>query len=149
MFPGSSPQGRAPRSNTGNMVTTDPISDMLIRLKNGYMARKSEVLIPWSKTREAIANLLVREKYLAESKVKTTGAKKEITAKLRYEKKIPVLTDVKIISKPSLRIYVKRNKIQRVVNGLGIAIISTPAGLLTDKEARQKGLGGEVICEIW
>lgn len=131
------------------MVTTDPISDMLIRIKNGYLARKNEVLIPWSKTREAIANLLAREKYLTEVKIKTSGAKKEIITKLLYEKKVPALTDVKIVSKPSIRIYVKKSKIQRVVNGLGIAIISTPAGLLTDKEAREKGLGGELICEIW
>ena len=124
------------------MVTTSsPISDMLIRVKNGYLAKNRDVVVPWSKIKEAIAKILVKQGYLESAEVK------DHTLFLKTKK--GSFTDVKIVSKPSLRVYVGKNDLPRVLGGLGFAIISTPFGLLTDKEARKKGLGGEVICEIW
>lgn len=117
------------------------VADMLIRIKNSYLAGSGEVLVPLSKINERIAKLLVKEGYLEAQKVKD----KELVLTLKKG----ALTDIKIISHPSLRVYVKKNQLPRVLGGLGIAVISTPAGLLTDKEARSRGLGGEVICEIW
>ncbi len=122
---------------------------MLIRIKNGYLANKSEVPVPWSKTKESVANLLIKQGFLDSQEISTDGSKKELTLKLKYDHKKSALTDVKIVSRPGLRIYVKRSQLPRVLGGLGIAIVSTPAGLLTDNEARHRGLGGEVICEVW
>jgi len=133
-------------------MLTDSISDLLIRIKNGYLARQKRVTIPYSRIKEELSKLLVRNGYLEKYEVEKLGerkARKEILVYLRYEEKSPALNDVKRISKPSLRIYTRKNKIPRVLGGLGIAIISTPQGLLTDGEARKAGLGGEVICKIW
>ncbi len=149
MFSGPSPSGRASGSFACIMVTSNPVGDMLIRIKNGYLARKSEVLVPWSKMKEATANILVKKGYLDGLEIETDGHKKELVLKLKYEHKKSVLTDVKVISRPGLRIYVKKNELPKILGGLGTAIISTPVGLLTDKEARSQGLGGEVVCEIW
>ncbi|MBI4100083.1 30S ribosomal protein S8 [Candidatus Microgenomates bacterium] len=115
--------------------------DMLIRIKNGYLAKKDQVTVRWSKINEAVAKILVEKNFLKSLKVKDS----ELILTLAPG----ALTDVKIISKPSLRIYVKKNQLPQVLGGMGIAIISTPAGLLTDKDARAKGLGGEVLCEVW
>lgn len=117
------------------------VADMLIRIKNGYLAGSPEVAAPLSKTSERIAKLLVKEGYLEAEKIKD----KELVLKLKKG----AITGIKIVSRPSLRVYVKKNQLPRVLGGLGVAVISTPAGLLTDKDARAKGLGGEVICEIW
>lgn len=115
--------------------------DMLIRIKNGYLAKSKQVVTPWSKGKVALAEVLVKRGFLEGQEIKD----KELILKLKKGS----FTDVKIVSKPSLRIYARKNQLPRVLGGLGIAIISTSAGLLTDKEARNKGLGGEVICEIW
>lgn len=117
------------------------VADMLIRIKNSYFAGSSEALVPLSKINERIAKLLVKEGYLEAEKIKD----KELVLKLKKG----AITGIKIVSRPSLRVYVKKNQLPRVLGGLGIAVISTPAGLLTDKDARVKGLGGEVIFEIW
>lgn len=105
------------------------------------MARKSDVILPKSKLVTALCAVLVKNGYL--SKVKDN------VVTLVYTKKVPALTDLDRISKPGLRIYVNKNNIPTVVGGRGIAIISTPAGLLTDKEAKKQGLGGELLCKIW
>lgn len=115
--------------------------DMLIRIKNGYLAKKDQVVVPLSKINVAVAKILVKEGFLKEQKSKD----RDLTLTLAPGS----FTDVKIVSKPSLRVYVKKNNLPQVLSGQGIAIVSTPLGLLTNKEARTKGVGGEVICEIW
>lgn len=112
------------------------------------MARKTAISLPWSKMKESLAKVLTENKYLAKTEVAGRGSKKTLQLDLRYDGKIPTISSVKRISRPSLRVYVSKNQLPRVLGGLGMAIISTPIGLLTDKEARKKGLGGEVICEI-
>lgn len=115
--------------------------DLLIRVKNGYLARQEQVVVPWSRKRQALAGILVKEGFLGSQKAKD----RELVLQLKKG----AFTNVKIVSKPSLRVYAKKNQLPEVLGGLGTAVISTPAGLLTEKEARKKGLGGEVICEIW
>lgn len=126
-------------------MVNDPLSDLLTRIKNGYMAGKADVIVPWSKLRQTVADVLVREGYLGQAKVEN-GI---LNLKLKYDQKTPALTEVKRISRPSLRVYVRKSELPRVLGGLGTAVVSTPAGIMTAKEARRKGLGGEVICEIW
>ncbi len=105
------------------------------------MAKKTDVAVPRSKVKEAVAKVLVAEGYLESQEVKD----KELVLKLKKGG----LTDLRIVSKPSLRIYVKKGQLPQVLGGLGVAIISTPAGVVTGKEAAKKGLGGEVLCEVW
>src|SRR5262245_31502091 len=126
-------------------MVNDPISDLLTRIKNGYMAGKGEIVVPWSKLKETISDVLVKEGYLVGKEI----SEKNLVLKLKYDKKTPAVTEVRRVSKPSLRIYVRKNELPRVLGGLGMAIMSTPAGVMTAKEAKKKGLGGEVICEIW
>lgn len=122
-------------------MVADALSDAIIRIKNGYMARKQEVVLPKSKLVAALCEVLVKNGYLAKYQNEV--------ATLVYTKKVPALTDLDRISKPGLRIYVNKNNIPTVVGGRGMAVISTPAGLLTDKEAKKQGLGGELLCKIW
>lgn len=132
------------------MVVSDQIGDFLIRIKNGYLARKRQVEVSWSKMKEGIAEILIKEGYLKKSEVKSQKSKvKTIELGLKYEGKVPALTNVKRISKPGLRIYARADRIPKEKYGFGITIISTPKGLMTDKEARKKKLGGEVICQVW
>ena len=126
-------------------MVSDPIGDFLIRIKNGYLARKKKVTAPFSKIKEKLAKILVDSGYLAELK----KDKNKLIVRLRYPEGKPALEEVRRISKPGCRIYKKRKEIKPVRSGFGMAIISTPKGLMTDKEARKKNLGGEVICEIW
>ncbi|OGY28508.1 MAG: 30S ribosomal protein S8 [Candidatus Woykebacteria bacterium RIFCSPHIGHO2_12_FULL_43_10] len=128
----------------------DTLSDLLIRIKNGYMARKKMVLIPHSKMNEAITVVLEKNNYIEKYQVKTTEKGfKDLEIMLKYDGSEPVLTDIKRVSKPGLRIYSRTNKLPRVLSGLGIAIVSTSQGLMTDKEARKKGVGGELIARVW
>ncbi len=133
------------------MVVTDSLGDFLIRIKNGYLAKKKAVRVPWSKMKEKMAEILVKEGFLRDSKVRNDENSnfKLLELKLKYVDKEPVLNEVKRISKPGVRIYAKADKIPRVKGGKGITIISTSYGLMTDKEARKKNQGGEVICQIW
>ena len=131
-------------------MSSDPIADMLTQIKNGYLARKKSVSIPFSKMKEEISRILVKEGYIAsfltkEEKLKT----KIIYITLKYEGKIPVLTEIKRISKPGLRVYKDKHNLPKVLSGLGIAIISTSRGLMTEKEAKKQNLGGEIICKLW
>jgi small subunit ribosomal protein S8 len=123
----------------------DPIADMLTIIRNGYLAKKQSVLIPSSKFKLAIANLLEREKFLG----KVTKKDSKINIELLYEGQKPRLTQIKKVSKLGLRVYTKSKKIKKIKAGKGLTIISTPKGLMTDKEAKAKNLGGEVICQIW
>ena len=123
----------------------DPIADMLTIIRNGYMAKKSGVSFPFSKFKLEVAKILEKEGYL--SKVNKNGSL--ISAGLIYEKQEPKLNQIKKISKLGLRVYSKSKHLKSHKGGRGIYIISTPLGVMTDKDARHKKLGGEVICQVW
>ena len=132
------------------MPVTDPISDMLTIIRNGSRAGKDRVDVKKSRLGEDILTILKREGYI--SNIKSVEDKKQgiVRVYLKYETgKVPVITDIKRISKPGLRIYVTNDNIPRVLNGYGIAIISTSRGVMTDKAARKEKIGGEVICYAW
>lgn len=128
-------------------MISSPITDMLIRIKNGYLARKEYVLVPFSKFKLEMGKLLTAKGYLSTCLEEEKGKTLKMT--LKYNNKTPALAEVKIISKPSLRIYKGKKEIPRALSGLGITVVSTPKGLKTDKETRKENLGGEVICQIW
>ncbi|OGE29697.1 30S ribosomal protein S8 [Candidatus Daviesbacteria bacterium RIFCSPHIGHO2_01_FULL_40_11] len=123
----------------------DPVADALIRIKNGYSVGKVSVVLKFSNLIWNLVRLLQKEGYLSEVK----QSKREIIVTLKYNSRIPALTDVKRVSKPSLRVYKGVKDLPKVLSGLGIAIISTPKGLLTDKEAHKKKVGGEVLALVW
>lgn len=127
----------------------DPIADMLIRIKNAQMARLETALIPHSKLKNEIAKILKKENWIADFAKKGKKNRKFIEIILKYDNNEPKVTDVKRISKPSRRFYISSSEIKPVRQGYGFAIISTPLGLLTDKEAKAKHVGGEVLCQIW
>lgn len=136
------------------MVISDPIADMIIRIKNGYLARKQLVVLPTSKIKVELAKILVSQGFLRKAniiEVKSKNKKiyKQLQLELKYKGKVPALTDVKRISKPGVRIYAKADKIPAIRQGIGITIISSPKGLIINKQARKDNLGGEVICQIW
>jgi len=132
------------------MVVTDPIADMLTRIRNANAMRYKEVEVPASKMKLEIARILKEEGYVSEFKVKKDKVQDIIVLSLKYgEKKERVITGLKRISKPGLRVYAKVEELPRVLNGLGIAIISTSKGIMVDREARKQSLGGEVLAYIW
>ena len=124
---------------------TDPIADMLTRIRNANQMRNKEVSMPTSKMKVEIAKILAAEGFIEEYSVKD----KTLTLTLKYANKERVITGLKRISKPGLRVYAGADELPRVLNGLGIAIISTPKGVMTDKLARKNNVGGEVIAYIW
>lgn len=129
---------------------TDPIADMLTRIRNANQMRYSEVEVPASNIKIEMAKILKNEGYIADYKVSKEDAQGTILLTLKYgDKKERVITGLKRISKPGLRVYAKVNEIPKVLNGLGIVILSTSQGLMTDKEARAKQIGGEVLAYIW
>jgi len=129
-------------------MMTDPIADMLTRIRNASLVHKGEVLVPYSKIKMSIANILVKHGYLAKAE-----EKKEkhpiILLTLKYHGGEPAITHIKRVSKPGHRQYIKREEIETVLSGLGLSILSTPKGLLTNEEARTARVGGELICEIY
>lgn len=132
------------------MVMTDPIADFLTRIRNGNMVMHAKIEAPSSKIKVAIAEILLEEGYIKNFEVVEDGKQGIIRVYLKYgAKKEKVITGIKRISKPGLRVYVQKEEVPKVLGGLGIAIISTSQGVMTDKKARQAGLGGEVICYIW
>lgn len=134
------------------MAIMDPIADMLTRIRNALTAKHSSVKIPTSNIKVAIANILVEEGYIASATVEKTEncVQDTIHIDLKYgANKSNVITGIKRISKPGLRIYVRSNEIPKVLGGMGIAIISTSKGLMTDKKARAMGAGGEVVAYVW
>ena len=129
---------------------TDPIADMLTRIRNANQNRSKEVIIPSSKMKFEIARILKEEGFIEEFKVNNESVQSTLTLTLKYgHNKERVITGLKRISKPGLRVYAKAEDIPRVLNGLGIAIISTPKGIMTDKLARKNNVGGEVIAYVW
>ena len=131
-------------------MVTDPIADMLTRIRNANQMRYKEVEVPASKMKTEIARILKETGFISDYKVAKVDKFDVITLDLKYgDKKERVITGLKRISKPGLRVYAKAEEIPSVLNGLGIAIISTSNGIMTDKEAREKSLGGEVLAYIW
>ena len=131
-------------------VVTDTIADMLTRIRNANSMRYTEVKVPASKLKLELARILKEEGFIKEYKVLDENVQGMIQITLKYgEKKERVITGLKRISKPGLRVYAKAAEVPKVLNGLGIAIISTSKGIMTDKEARKQGLGGEVLAYIW
>ena len=132
------------------MVVTDPIADMLTRIRNANAMKYKEVSMPVSKTKTEIARILKDEGFIADYKIRNDKPQKTLVLTLKYtNKKERVITGLKRISKPGLRVYTKSTDVPKVLNGFGIAIISTSKGIMTDKEARKESLGGEVMAYIW
>jgi small subunit ribosomal protein S8 len=132
------------------MIVTDPIADMLTRMRNAITNRDSRVLMPASKIKLAIADLLLREGYIKAVSTEGEGVKRNLVVELKYgPNREKVIQGLKRISKPGLRVYASFEDLPRVLNGLGIAILSTNKGLLTDKQAREQKVGGEVLAYVW
>jgi small subunit ribosomal protein S8 len=132
------------------MAVNDPISDMLTRIRNAGMARKAETTMPSTKILVAIAEILKQEGYIADYEVIEKRPQNQLRIALRYgPDKRHTIREIKRVSKPGLRIYAGKDKIPRVRSGLGVAIVSTPQGVLTGYEARRRGIGGEVLCTVF
>ena len=133
------------------MTMSDPIADMLTRIRNANTAKHDTVDVPASKMKIAIADILVDEGYIAKYDIVEDGAFKTIRVTLKYgvDKNDKVITGLKRISKPGLRVYANKEELPKVLGGLGVAIISTNKGVISDKEARKLGVGGEVLCFVW
>ena len=129
---------------------TDPIADMLTRIRNANRNRAKTVSMPSSKMKEEIAKILKDEGFVEEFSIEENDVQNTLTLTLKYgQKKERVITGLKRVSKPGLRVYSKAEDLPKVLNGLGIAIISTPKGIMTDKKARKENVGGEVIAYVW
>jgi small subunit ribosomal protein S8 len=127
---------------------TDPVSDMLTRIRNGQKARKVSVSMPASKVKIAVAGVLKDEGYVTDFETSGDGAEKTLSVELKYFEGTPVIEKVERVSKPGLRIYRGKDDLPKVLGGLGIAIVSTSAGVMSDRQAREQGIGGEVICVV-
>jgi small subunit ribosomal protein S8 len=130
------------------MSMSDPIADMLTRIRNAQMVEKAAVTMPSSKLKVAIAQVLKDEGYIDGFQVRSNGAKTELEIGLKYYAGKPVIERIERVSRPGLRIYKGRDAIPSVKNGLGVAIVTTPKGVMTDRKARQTGVGGEVLCYV-
>ncbi|MGP1569449.1 MAG: 30S ribosomal protein S8 [Eubacteriales bacterium] len=131
------------------MTMTDPVADMLTRIRNANTAGHETVEIPASKMKKSIAQILLNEGYISGFDVVEDNKQGVIKVQMKYLGKDKVISGIKKISKPGLKVYAKANEVPRVLGGLGIAIISTSNGVISDKEARKLGVGGEVICYVW
>lgn len=131
------------------MTVTDPIADALTRIRNANQVNHSNVLIPASKLKVELIKLLKEEGYVEDYEIKEGNGFKVIDVTLKYFNKKPVITNLKRVSTPGLRTYSKAKNLPRVFDGMGIAVISTSKGLMTDKAARNQNLGGEVLCYVW
>jgi len=134
------------------MTMTDPIADMLTRIRNGNVAFHDEVIMPSSKVKEALAKILEREGYIEGFSVEVLSDKpgKKLTIMMKYTSdRERTISGLKRVSKPGLRVYTKSTDVPRVLGGMGIAILSTNQGLMTDREARQRRVGGEILCHVW
>ena len=131
------------------MTISDPIADMLTRIRNALMARHDSVLVPTSRMKLAIARILKEEGFISDYELLKTKPQRAIKILLKYRDNKPVVTSLERVSKPGLRVYSQRSEIPRVYGGLGIAIISTPKGVMTGKKAWRMGIGGEMLCYVW
>ncbi len=128
---------------------TDPIADFLTRLRNAKSSRLDELSIPYSRLKAEMCDILRREGYLSDFAVDNSGRHPALKVHLKYVNRSPAITGLKRVSKPGLRKYVKATEVPRVLGGLGIAILSTSSGLLTDREARRRNVGGELLAYVW
>ena len=132
------------------MSMTDPIADLLCRVRNGAQARKEYVDCPWSATKERIVRVMIDEGFLKDCSMIEAGAKKDMRVWLKYdEAHRPVITGVKRVSRPGRRLYVGVGEMPSVRRGMGVSIVSTPLGVLVDREAVRRNVGGELICSVW
>tara|TARA_B100002003_G_C14010769_1_gene487680 strand:- start:225 stop:614 length:390 start_codon:yes stop_codon:yes gene_type:complete len=127
----------------------DPLADMLTRIRNAQMAGKTEVQMPSSKLKKAVANVLEQEGYISASRVDENGGKAILTLELKYFQGKPVIAEIQRVSRPGLRSYAGKDELPSVRAGLGIAIVSTSRGVMTDRAARAAGVGGEVLCTVF
>jgi small subunit ribosomal protein S8 len=130
------------------MSMSDPIADMLTRIRNAQLVEKPTVAMPSSKLKAAIAQVLKDEGYIDDFQVRTDGGKSTLEVRLKYYAGRPVIERIERVSRPGLRVYKGRDSIPQVMNGLGVAIVTTPRGVMTDRKARQTGVGGEVLCVV-
>ncbi|MEY2781752.1 MAG: ribosomal protein [Pseudomonadota bacterium] len=130
------------------MSMSDPIADLLTRIRNAQMVAKTNVSVPASKVKAAILQVLKDEGYIENYRVRTEGGKSEIDVELKYYAGRPVIERIERVSRPGLRVYKGRHDIPQVMNGLGVAIVTTPKGVMTDRKARAQGVGGEVLCYV-
>lgn len=129
---------------------TDPIADLITRIRNGYMVRQKRVNVPYSTTKEKLVKILVKKGYLKGMSFEGRELQeKQLVIKLKYHHQKPVISHIERISKPSLRVYLQAKELKPFRGGFGVRIISTSKGLMTDREAKKKNLGGEVICQFW
>lgn len=132
------------------MTMTDPVADMLTRVRNANVAYKDEIAMPSSKLKAAIADILKREGYIRDYAVEPTRPQATLRMAMKYSRdRERALSGIRRVSKPGLRVYAKRDEIPRVLGGLGIAVISTSSGVMSDREARQRGVGGEILAYVW
>ncbi|HMM78044.1 MAG TPA: 30S ribosomal protein S8 [Gammaproteobacteria bacterium] len=131
------------------MSMQDPIADMFVRIRNAQARAKREARIPASKQKLAIAEVLKNEGYLSDFRVEQDGIRSQIVVELKYYGGRPVIERIERVSRPGLRVYKAKDALPRVVGGLGVAIVSTSRGLMTDRQARAMGIGGEVICSVY
>jgi small subunit ribosomal protein S8 len=132
------------------MAMTDPIADLLTRIRNGARARKEYVDCPWSRLKERLVHVLVAEGFLQNSSVIENGVKRDLRVWLRYDDAHrPVISHITRVSRPSRRVYLGAHDIQPLRKGMGIHIVSTPLGVLVDREATRRNVGGEVLCSVW
>ncbi len=133
------------------MAVNDTISDMLTRIRNASLARHQTTKVPLTKMTRSIANVLKAEGFIADYEEAGEGVERHLVLGLKYRGKSrkPIITALKRVSKPGLRVYANRKELPRVLGGIGIAIVSTSSGIMTDREARRTGVGGEVLCYVW
>lgn len=129
-------------------MMTDPIADMLTRIRNASQVRKKEVVLPYSKIKKVMAEILVREGYLAKTEL-IQEKHPAIVLTLKYDNGLPAIRHLKRVSRPGARQYIKKDLVGKILDGFGLAILSTPKGILTDSEARKAQVGGELLCEIY
>jgi small subunit ribosomal protein S8 len=131
-------------------MVSDPIADMLTRIRNGIMTRQKQVVVPGSKVKIALARILKDEGFIRDFDVTKDVPQPQLRIVLKYDRdRQPVITGLQRISKPGRRVYVKRGQIPWVLSGLGVAVMSTPQGIMTGQRARKMGFGGEVLCYVW
>jgi len=132
------------------MGMTDPIADLLTRVRNGQLARHEKVTLPWSRMKENLARVLASEGYVRDVVVGGEADKRTLTVLLSYAPGgDPVITGIRRVSKPGLRVYTSAKEIPSVRNGFGVSVLSTPLGLMANREARRRNVGGELLCEVW
>jgi small subunit ribosomal protein S8 len=132
------------------VVVSDPVGDMLARLRNAAVARKDVVEMPLSSLRERVAKILVQEGYVLAAEIEGEGKDRKLVIRLKYGRtREPAITGLRRVSRPGRRVYANRDQVPRVLGGLGVAILSTSRGVVTDRDARKMGVGGEVLARVW